>query len=331
MQNSAQPGDSENSSAADPEGEPQRLLSAEDEQHCFNVNVQHRTTAQTRPPGARVLNPDLEDHTSDPAEETLKQTTDDDSPSRRIPSIPLTTHVSLHSIGSRFLRQMDCEPLCSVDLPIASRSSNVPRNRGQLDHYTLIGTVYGLYLLSEAGMPPTLRVLENGFAVPLFSGIAIHQLTIFDNPASLCAQSKDSEDEEEQSARDAHCDGLLLATIGPASSNAHTSEDRRLRMWPLSAIINLVKYRLAHRDMIMPQLSIEGLVMPSPLYQQTLNHTVASNAPASQSKRRSAILTKMLPSHTKGKAKEQAEGEAVDGFVLVDCERSLTESYIVCA
>lgn len=142
---------------------------------------------------------------------------------------------SVHNIGQRFLAQLpeEDQPLCAA--AIKSQVGSTSR----LHRYLLMGTSNGLWvcdLMPNFERSVKAATLEDAVIVQLWRG-AVHQLEVYEGDPvtgrSGTVVAVTPQLEENNSA---------LSLASASVSGPHTSGDQ-VRLWPLQALLNLIKYR----------------------------------------------------------------------------------------
>lgn len=147
---------------------------------------------------------------------------------------------AVHAVGQRFLAQLpeDEPPTCAAVLSTQPSSA--------FDRYVLLGTKSGLWVCDL--MPNLDRCsvksasLEEAVVVQVWKGAAVHKLEIYDGdvrsgrPGIIVALTPPLEPPPAPSSSSS-------ASASSASSHQHTSMSDQVRLWPVQAVLNLVKYR----------------------------------------------------------------------------------------
>ncbi|GAA5896707.1 uncharacterized protein JCM6883_006989 [Sporobolomyces salmoneus] len=199
-------------------------------------------------------------------------------------NVRLTKNVTIERLGSRFDRGLPEKPLCGMMLPTQ------PAGSGEADRFLLVGTVGGLYLvdldpaLSSSG-PLRTSTLSPSAAnsptdsrsetriLPLWLGLGVHHLESFVEPAKPKSEG---------------AKGLIVMLVGNESGLGGLE----IKMWSISAIINLVKWRTFNESSIPLDLT------PAPALSST---TPGHSRTSSFSAFKQSILTSASP---KGKGKQ---------------------------
>ncbi|KDE05141.1 hypothetical protein MVLG_04482 [Microbotryum lychnidis-dioicae p1A1 Lamole] len=168
------------------------------------------------------------------------------------PAHSLTPCSAIQSLGSRFTQQFGEPPTCSVSLRNIIVAASGARATDESARLLLVGATSGLWLVDLAS-PRNEGQME---VFPMWDGMGIVQMELFDPNV------------QQES-------GVLLALV-----RRPTGGELELRMWSLTSLINLVRWRLTNTAST--KLSLVAQTVSSPT-QSTYNE-----------KRRSRIVFKDL-------------------------------------
>ncbi|GAA5940411.1 uncharacterized protein JCM15063_002626 [Sporobolomyces koalae] len=189
----------------------------------------------------------------------------------------LTTHISLEHLGSRFDRGLPEEPLCSTMLPTRAPA----RNQVEPDRFLLLGTAQALYVadlepaLSTNGPlhpPPIASARPHLRILPLWHGLGVQQVDCFvDSPVP-----------GSEGAR-----GLVVMVVGGEAGGVE------IRMWSLTAIINIVKWRIYTESSVPLNLAVPSSPSSSSSHARnasltTIKSLLATTSPKGKGKHVSA-------------------------------------------
>ncbi|GAA5955329.1 hypothetical protein JCM3765_003283 [Sporobolomyces pararoseus] len=148
----------------------------------------------------------------------------------------LTKNVTIERLGSRFDRGLPQKPLCGMMLPTQAPSSNL---KPEEDRFLLVGTSGGLYIVDlepalsssaplrtsspSSTSSPADSSTSSTRIVPLWLGIGVYHLECYVEPAKPKSEG---------------AKGLLVMLVGNEAGGLE------VKMWSLSAIVNLVKWRI---------------------------------------------------------------------------------------
>ncbi|GAA5983274.1 hypothetical protein JCM11641_002245 [Rhodosporidiobolus odoratus] len=139
----------------------------------------------------------------------------------------LTKSVAIHRIGGRFSQGIPDRPLCGMVLPTRAGEATQGDER-----FVLVGTAEGLYLLDLLpSLSSATSQLSLGSASPsgpgedaavfsLWTGLTVHHVELFQEPTTGRGDSPK---------------GIVLAQVG---------KEGEIRMWSLSNLISLAKWRV---------------------------------------------------------------------------------------
>ncbi|GAA5990589.1 hypothetical protein JCM5350_001046 [Sporobolomyces pararoseus] len=148
----------------------------------------------------------------------------------------LTKNVTIERLGSRFDRGLSQKPLCGMMLPTQAPSLT---SKLEEDRFLLVGSNGGLDIVDlkpalsssaplrtsspESASSPTDSIAHSTRIIPLWLGLGVHHLECYVEPAKPKSEG---------------AKGLLVMLIGNEAGGLE------VKMWSLSAIINLVKWRI---------------------------------------------------------------------------------------
>ncbi|SCV68905.1 BQ2448_1026 [Microbotryum intermedium] len=203
------------------------------------------------------------------------------------PAHPLTPSSAIQSLGSRFAQQFEEPPTCLVALSnvvVAGSRAHAAEEGARL---LLVGTTTGLSLVDLAS-PRNEGQME---VLPLWDGLGIVQMDLFDPNVP-------------------HESGLLLALV-----RRPTGGEVELRMWSLTNLLNLVRWRLT--NLASSKVSLETPTVLSP--------TLSSSA---EKRRSRPVFKDIFLNKTVGSGRERtseskstknpARGRAADGDFAPD-------------
>ncbi|KAK4702991.1 hypothetical protein P7C70_g3238, partial [Phenoliferia sp. Uapishka_3] len=295
-------------------------------------NAERRISRQ--PNRVSVTNPDTD----------MYRDHDNDSPSSSSASsalkgrpgvIPLVASASMHQLGSRFLKQIPEKPRCGAVLPVGlgpkGSASALERQVKGLSFLSArksstLCKLVGLYLsdlLPSLGAAPlnTATSASDAVILPLWKGLGVLQLEVYVD--LIVPQPR----RPTESSR-----GVVFALV---STPGASESDHQLRMWSLTSLVNLAKWRCyneasepvimsAHPHPHMPRSAGEGPKRSSKAFFKALFVGDTSHSP-------SGAHPPTESTNTKGKARDfnlpSSRAQDLDsGYVVVGGSRPRSEN-----